>query len=79
MIGTTPFRSGITALARSVVIPFYRRKLRRFEALLPNAHAVQRATLFDKLRRCADTRFGRDHGFSHIQTLADFRPLSPAK
>ena len=77
MIWTSPFRSGITALARGAVIPFYRRKLQRFLALLPNAHQIQRATLFDKLRRCADTRFGRDHGFSQIQTVADYRRQMP--
>ncbi|HEY2252643.1 MAG TPA: GH3 auxin-responsive promoter family protein [Planctomycetaceae bacterium] len=77
MTATTPFRSGITALARAAVIPYYRRKLRRFEALLPRAHEVQRATLFDKLHRCADTRFGREHGFAKIQTLADYRRQMP--
>ena len=74
---TSPFRSGMTAVARAAVIPYYRHKLRQFEALLPNAHAVQRASLFAKLRRCADTRFGRDHGFSRIQTLADYRRQMP--
>jgi hypothetical protein len=77
MIWTPPFRSGITALSRAAVIPYYRRKLRQFEALLPKAHEVQRATLFEKLRRCRDTRFGREHGFSHIQTVADFRRQMP--
>ena len=77
MILTSPFRGSITALARAAVIPFYRRKLQRFEALLPRAHEIQRATLFDKLGRCADSRFGRDHGFSSIQTLADYRRQMP--
>ena len=77
MIWTTPFRSSITAFARAAVIPFYRHKLRRFQALLPNAHAVQRATLFEKIRRCAGSRFGQDHGFSQIQTLADYRRQMP--
>src|SRR5579859_4267682 len=77
MIWTAPLRSGITALARAAVIPFYRRKLKRFEALLPNAHEIQRATLFDKIRRCADTRLGRNNGFSQIRTLADYRRQMP--
>ncbi len=73
----TPLRSALTVLARAAVIPFYRRKLQRFEALLPRAHEVQRATLFAKIRRCADSRFGRDHGFSQIQTVADYRRQMP--
>ncbi len=76
-LSTSPLRRGITALARAAVIPFYRRKLRRFEALLPRAHEIQRATLFEKIRRCAETRFGRDHKFSQIRTLVDYRRQMP--
>ena len=71
------FRIAMTAVARATVIPFYRRKLRRFEALLERAHSVQRALLFEKIKRCAETRFGRDHGFSAIKTIEDFRRQVP--
>ena len=71
------FRSAITAFARFAAIPYYRRKLRRFESMLERAHSVQRASLFKKLRRCAGTRFGRDHGFSKIATVQDFRSRVP--
>ena len=71
------FRVAMTGFARAAAIPFYRRKLRRFEALLERAHSVQRALLFEKLKRCAETRFGRDHGFSAIKTLEDFRRQVP--
>ena len=71
------FRTALTAFARAAAIPFYQRKLRRFEALLERAHSVQRGVLFDKLRRCAETRFGRDHGFAKIATLDDFRHQVP--
>ena len=66
-----------TTAAKAVAIPFYQRKLKRFEHLLHEAHAVQRARLFEKLRRCADSRFGRVHGFAGIKTLADFRRQLP--
>ena len=71
------FRIAMTAVARATAIPFYRRKLRRFEALLERAHSVQRALLFEKIKRCAETRFGRDHGFSAIKTIEDFRRQVP--
>ena len=70
-------RSALTAFTRVAAIPYYQRKLRRFEALLQRAHAVQRAALFRKLRHCAETRFGRDHGFSQITTVEDFRRRVP--
>lgn len=64
-------------MAARVVIPSYRRKLRRFERQLQNAKDVQHASLFDKLQRCAQSRFGRDHGFAQIKTVADFRRQVP--
>lgn len=77
MLTTSPFRSALTAFSRAAVIPFYQRKFRRFLSLLPNARAVQQAALFDKIRRCAESRFGRDHGFAQINTLADYRRQMP--
>ncbi len=71
------FRGAMTAFARFAAIPYYQRKLRRFEAGLERAHSVQRASLFKKLHRCADTRFGRDHGFAQISTVEEFRRRVP--
>ena len=71
-------RRAFRTVAKAVAIPYYRRKLARFEKLLHEAHFVQRQRLFEKLRRCADTRFGRAHGFAGIKTLADFRRLREA-
>ncbi|MGE5195267.1 MAG: GH3 auxin-responsive promoter family protein [Deltaproteobacteria bacterium] len=70
-------RKACTAAAKGVAIPYYRRKLRRFEALLHRAHARQRMHLFEKLRRCADSSFGRKHGFARIKSLDDFRRQLP--
>jgi len=69
----------IGTAARLLILPFYRRKLRKFESLLARARSVQTRALFSKIERCRDTGFGRDHNFSGIRTLEDFRrevPLS---
>jgi hypothetical protein len=76
-VGEGILRRFCIAAATSVAIPFYRRKLARFESRLHSAHAVQRQRLFEKIRRCAETRFGREHGFSQIRTLEDFRRQLP--
>jgi hypothetical protein len=70
-------RRALTAVAKFAVIPYYHQKLARFEAMLDRAAAVQQAVLFNKLRRCALTDFGREHGFSQIRTVAEFRRQVP--
>lgn len=66
-----------TVIAKRLAVPYYRTKLKRFQASLGRAQELQRAALFAKLRRCADSRFGRDHKFSQIKTLEDFRRQLP--
>ncbi|MFZ9981939.1 MAG: GH3 auxin-responsive promoter family protein [Cyclobacteriaceae bacterium] len=39
----------------------------------------QKEILFNSLKRAADTRFGKEHGFSEIQTAEDFRRQVPIK
>ncbi len=41
--------------------------------------AVQEATLLRLLRAAAKTRFGRDHGFGAIRTVADFQKAVPLR
>jgi len=77
MLGNDTVKRALTAFAKAAAMPFYRRRLEKFERMLARGHAVQRATLFEKLRRCADSRFGKDHGFSRIQTIDDFRRAVP--
>ncbi len=67
----------LTALARGVAFPLHARRFRRFERLLDKARDVQRRWLISRVHRCRDTRFGRDHGFARVQTLADFRRQVP--
>ena len=67
----------LAAAARRVMIPLHARRFARFQRLLEDARDVQRRWLFDRLRRCRDTKFGRDHGFAAVQTLEDFRRQVP--
>lgn len=52
-------------------------QLRRFQGQLLNAGQVQRDYVLQRVARCRETRFGKDHGFADIQTLADFRKRVP--
>ena len=67
----------LRALAGKVVVPRMEAKLRAFDARMHDAAAVQRQVLFDKLAYCAESDFGREHGFGRIRTVADFRRQVP--
>jgi GH3 auxin-responsive promoter len=67
----------LTAVAKGIVVPAYARRFRRFESRLCNARRVQRQLLFAWLRRCKSTRFGREHGFSEIRSVEDYRRRVP--
>lgn len=51
----------------------------QFLALTDRAAEVQRDRLLDLVRRNADSRFGRDHGFAEIRSAADFRRRVPIR
>lgn len=53
------------------------KRMKRFLAEAPRSRQVQREVLFRKLRRNADSRFGREHGFSQIRSVRDFRRQVP--
>ena len=59
------------------VIPFYYRYYKRFITNACNAREKQRQVLLDKIRRNADSDFGREHGFSQIKSIEDFRRQVP--
>ncbi len=67
----------LSVVARRVVVPAYARRFQKFERLLHEARRVQRDMLFGWLRRCRDSRFGRDHGFAEINSLEDYRRRVP--
>lgn len=53
------------------------RQVNQFVTGARKCREVQREVLFAKLRRNRDSDFGRNHGFSSIQTIADFRQRIP--
>jgi hypothetical protein len=53
------------------------RRLRRLSAMDPAAE--QQALLLGLLRRAAATRFGRDHGFDALRSVADFQRAVPLR
>ncbi len=56
---------------------YARRRLRRLAALDPVES--QRVQLRRLLRRARDTRFGRDHGFDRLKTVADYQAAVPLR
>src|SRR4051794_26676879 len=66
-------------LGRAISYPI-RAKLARFLRDCENPEPVQHARLLDIVRKQTATGFGRDHGFTSIRTVADFRksiPIAP--
>jgi hypothetical protein len=69
----------LVRLGRLLTYPV-RRQLRRFEGACQNPEAVQTELLLRILCVQADTQFGRDHKFTAITSVADYRtnvPLAP--
>jgi len=52
-------------------------KLRKYLEGARRAQAVQRRNLLERVARNASSRFGRDHGFGEIRSVADFRRRVP--
>lgn len=48
-----------------------------FERSLMSAHSLQQEWIMDRVRKCEATRFGKDHGFSSIGNVDDFRKQVP--
>jgi hypothetical protein len=69
--------SFLRALAGKIVVPQIEKRYKEFERACQEAASVQRKLLFQKIRRCQDSQFGRDHHFRTIKTLADFRRQIP--
>src|SRR5262245_38130103 len=69
----------LVRLGRLLTYPV-RLQLRRVDESCQNPEAVQTELLFQILRAQADTQFARDHKFSAIKTVADYRnnvPVGP--
>ena len=48
-----------------------------FERSLATAHQRQHEWILNRVRKCENTQFGRDHGFASIRTIEDFRAQVP--
>ncbi len=62
---------------RYAYVAWKSRQVDRFLARASRCPEIQRELLFAKLRRCAASSFGQEHGFTQIRTLADFRRQVP--
>ncbi len=60
-------------IVRYAYIAALRMRLKRFRFDARRAKEVQQRTLLAKIRRHANSDFGRDHAFSQINSVADFR------
>ncbi len=73
LTGSRLIRRGVdTAIVRAA--NFRTRQLDRDDPV-----AAQERTLFRLLRRAEKTRFGRDHDFSYLQTVADYQTRVPLR
>lgn len=64
-------------LVRRAYVYYMQRHVRWFRNNARQAARLQQEVLFTKLRREADSDFGRDHKFSSIRDLRDFRRQVP--
>lgn len=67
------WRDLVSALVRGRA----RRRFRRFEEACAQPQQVQREVLLAKVARQADSGFGREHGFAHIDSVEEFRRRVP--
>jgi hypothetical protein len=64
--------------AADAVFGYYaRRRVARLDRY--SASRSQEQTLLHLVRKAADTRFGRDHGFASIRTVADYQRQVPLR
>jgi len=64
-------------LPRYAYLAWLRLRLKRFRADAHRARAIQHRALLRKIQRNALSDFGRDHGFSQINSAAEFRRRQP--
>jgi hypothetical protein len=64
-------------IADAAFARFSRRRMARLDALALDR--TQQRTLMDLVRRAEPTRFGRDHDFSRVRSVADYQRLVPLR
>ena len=77
MIFRTLQSSVITTFGRAALESAATPKFRRLQSAMQEATRFQREWLMHRVAQCRDTRFGRDHGFSEIRSIAEFRKRVP--
>jgi hypothetical protein len=64
-------------IATRIYLSWLRQQVRRFVANTARSREIQHRSLLRKIARHASSDFGRDFGFAHIRTAADFRRRVP--
>jgi len=64
-------------LVRHTYLWIKKRRINRFLAAAPRCREIQQRVLLKKIRRNADSDFGRDHGFATIRSSAEFQRRVP--
>jgi hypothetical protein len=64
-------------IATKIYLSWLRQRLRRFLANTRRSREIQHRSLLRKIARNTNSDFGRDFGFQHIRTAADFRRRVP--
>lgn len=59
------------------VVPLFYLRVQRFLRGARRGAEIQRSVLWEKLRRHADSDFGREHGFADLRTIDEFRRRVP--
>ena len=67
----------IRALVNEGFLAYSRRRVRALERADPID--IQERTIFDLVREASRTRFGRDHGFANIRSVADYQAAVPLR
>ena len=67
----------LSAVARTAIRTVHHAQFARFKRMTARAAQSQEQWLLDRIRRCEQTQFGRDHHFSSIRTVGDFRRQVP--
>lgn len=70
--------SFFSALLRSTIIPYRKDQLDHLRSL-PACLLAQRSTLFHMTRYAQNTQFGLDHGFSEVNSVAEYQRRVPIR
>ncbi len=67
------------SIVQSVVTWFISKRFKQIEQYWDNASSIQEKTLKNLLRSAQNTDFGKEHHFSQLKTIADFKKSVPIR